>query len=58
MATMWNRYVEKHFNIKVYLSDYQIQRTSHDSFCLKKVLKFNQLYESENVSCSVVSDSL
>lgn len=44
MATMWNRYVEKHFNIKVCLSIYQIQRTSHDSFCLKKLHKFNQLY--------------
>ena len=55
-ATMWNRYVEKHFNTKVCLSNYQILRTSHDSFCLKKVLKFDQLYESESVSCSVLSD--
>ena len=56
MATMWNRYVEKHFNTKVCLSNYQILGTSHDSFCLKKVLKFDQLYESESVSCSVLSD--
>lgn len=48
MATMWNRYAEKHFNIKVCLSDYQIQRTSHMIVsALRKCFKFNQLYESE-----------